>query len=100
MMDKIGAYASIAGVQSQTGTKASATELADTFGSMLNQALNNLKGQEKEVEQLTEQFIKGELSDVHQLSISAEKMTIGLELTVQIRNKVIEAYQEIMRMQL
>lgn len=100
MLDKIGAYAPIAGIQSRTENKTSATELADTFGSMLNQALHNLKGQEKEVEQLTEQFIKGELSDVHQLSISAEKMTIGLELTVQIRNKVIEAYQEIMRMQL
>ena len=45
-------------------------------------------------------FEAGQLPDVHQLLIAAEKSSINLELTVQFRNKVIEAYQEIMRTQI
>ena len=78
----------------------SAVDVAKTFGSFLSEALNKLEMQQSAVEQLSEKFIKGELPDVHQLLIASEKASLGLEFTVQVRNKVIEAYQEIMRMQL
>jgi flagellar hook-basal body complex protein FliE len=77
-----------------------ASGLAKTFGSFLNDALNQLNAQQNEVDQLNTQFVKGELSDVHQLMIASEKASLGLELAVQVRNKVIEAYQDIMRMQI
>ena len=38
------------------------------------------------------------MENVHEATIAAEKAALALELTVQIRNKVVEAYQEIMRM--
>ncbi|MGB4266344.1 MAG: flagellar hook-basal body complex protein FliE, partial [Limnochordia bacterium] len=41
---------------------------------------------------------KGEI-DVHNAVIMAEKANLALQLTIAIRNKIIEAYQEIMRMQ-
>jgi flagellar hook-basal body complex protein FliE len=59
-----------------------------------------LNTQQATVDQLNQSFIKGELSDVHQLTIASEKATLGLELTVQVRNKIVEAYQEVMRTQL
>ncbi|MNI77932.1 flagellar hook-basal body protein FliE [compost metagenome] len=52
------------------------------------------------VEGLNDQFVRGEAVDAHQLSINAERLSLGLELTVQVRNKVIEAYQDIMRTQI
>lgn len=78
---------------------ATAAEVSSQFGNYLNDAISNLNEQQNAVDKMNEQFVKGEISDVHQLMIASEKASLGLELTVQVRNKVIEAYQEIMRMQ-
>jgi flagellar hook-basal body complex protein FliE len=78
---------------------AGATDLAKSFGQFLNDQVSQLNNQSNEVDQLNNQFVQGKLSDVHQLMIASEKATLGLQLTVQVRNKVVEAYQEIMRMQ-
>ena len=80
--------------------KITATELAQSFGQYLKDALNQLNAQQAEVEMLRDQFISGQMTDPHALMIAAEKASLGLELTVQVRNKVIEAYQEIMRTQI
>ena len=41
----------------------------------------------------------GSLTDVHQFTAAAAKAQLGVELTVALRNRAVEAYQEIMRMQ-
>jgi flagellar hook-basal body complex protein FliE len=76
----------------------SASEVSDQFSTYLSGAIADLNKQQAAVDQLNTQFVKGEMSDVHKLMIASEKASLGLELTVQVRNKVIEAYQEIMRM--
>jgi flagellar hook-basal body complex protein FliE len=87
-------------VQPKDNSGVGAADVGKQFGSFLNDALNNLNDQQIAVDQLNQSFVKGELSDVHQLTIASEKASIGLELTVQARNKILEAYQEIMRMQM
>ena len=77
-----------------------ATDLSKQFGSFLNDAISNISNQESQVDSLNTQFISGNLADVHQLTIASEKASLGLELTLQVRNKVIEAYQDVMRMQM
>ncbi|WP_336746333.1 flagellar hook-basal body complex protein FliE [Paenibacillus sp. y28] len=77
-----------------------AVELSKQFGEYLSDALGKVNEQQAQVDKLSGQFVSGELADVHQLLIASEKASLGLELTVQIRNKVIEAYQDIMRTQL
>jgi flagellar hook-basal body complex protein FliE len=47
---------------------------------------------------LTKQFAAGTVEDVHQVMIASQKSTIMLQTALQVRNKVIESYQEIMRM--
>ena len=49
---------------------------------------------------MTNKLITGEVEDLHQVMIAAQKASITLDLTIQVRNKVVEAYQEIMRMQM
>lgn len=69
------------------------------FGQFLKDALqevNNLQTQSRDMKQ---QLLTGNVEDLHQVMIAGEKAGVALQLTVQIRNKVIEAYQEIMRMQ-
>lgn len=80
--------------------KVGAVDVVKTFGEYLNDALESVNAQKQEADLLTQQFIAGQISDVHSVTIAAEKASLALELTVQIRNKVIDAYQEIMRMQL
>lgn len=87
-------------VSNSVNHRVGGVELAKTFGEYLHDALTSVEEQRRYANQLTEQFIAGEISDVHSVTIAAEKASLALELTVQIRNKAVEAYQEIMRIQL
>jgi flagellar hook-basal body complex protein FliE len=98
MVDKIGIQP-LKALAQPAAKNWNASEVSEQFGNFLNDAMNKLNQQEKYVDKLNDQFVKGEISDVHQLVIATEKASLGLQLTVQVRNKVIDAYQEIMRMQ-
>lgn len=70
------------------------------FLSTLNGKLDELNTQQINSENLSEQFIKGEDVDIHKVTIAAEEAKMSLELAVQVRNKLVDAYQELNRMQL
>lgn len=74
-------------------------ELTQSFGQYLQTALDNVSAQEKNVHKLNDQYLVGQV-DVTQVLIAAEQAQLSLQFTSQIRNKVVEAYQEIMRMQI
>jgi len=74
-------------------------ELTQNFGKFLEDALSSVEGQEKQAHALSGQYMLGNV-DVSTVMIAAEQAQLSLQLTSQIRNKVIEAYQEIMRTQL
>jgi flagellar hook-basal body complex protein FliE len=48
---------------------------------------------------LGQQVATGQLQDIHQFMAASAKANLAVELTVAVRNKAVEAYQEIMRMQ-
>ncbi len=98
MIDKVVGAASVN--PTSITTKASGVNLGEQFHSILNETITKMDGHKQQVEQLETMFAAGELPDVHRLLIAAEKSSINLQLTVQVRNKVIEAYQEIMRTQI
>lgn len=70
-----------------------------SFERVLTDALKNVESDIKNAQDLSNQLVAGEVNDLHQVMIQMEKANLGLQLTVQVRNKVVEAYQEIMRMQ-
>lgn len=74
-------------------------EAIKEFGSYLTEALNGVAAQEKNVEKMNELFQLGEVN-ADQVMIASEQALLSLQLTTQVRNKVIEAYQEIMRTQI
>ncbi|AMW33458.1 flagellar hook-basal body complex protein FliE [Fervidobacterium islandicum] len=69
------------------------------FSKVLSEALKNVNDQQKNVEKLTDDFAMGKVSNIHELIVEAEKASISLRLTVEVRNRIVEAYREIMRMQ-
>lgn len=73
---------------------------SNSFQTLFKDALNHVNAAQKESEILTNKLVTGEVQDVHQVMIAAQKASLSLDLTVQIRKRVIESYQEIMRMQM
>ncbi len=71
-----------------------------SFGNLLNEQLQKTKDLQIKADDLSEKMVAGEVQDIHKVMIATEEAQIALQLTVQIRNKVIEAYQEVSRMQL
>ncbi|WP_270180465.1 flagellar hook-basal body complex protein FliE [Alkalihalobacillus sp. CinArs1] len=75
-------------------------EATGDFGSMLKDAIQQVNKNQVESEQMSQKLVTGEVQNVHEVMIAAQKASLSLNLTVQVRNKVIESYQEIMRMQM
>lgn len=70
------------------------------FGQVLGDALSQVNQLQLEADRAVESVVLGEEANIHQAIIALEKAQIALEVTIQVRNKVVEAYQEIMRMQI
>jgi flagellar hook-basal body complex protein FliE len=70
-----------------------------SFREMLAQALDTVNNLQVNADQLAQKVATGEAKDIHEVLMAVEEVNIGLQLTMQIRNKIIEAYQEVMRMQ-
>ncbi len=71
-----------------------------SFGKIFSDVLESANTYQKEYESLLGREVFSEEIDLHNILIAGEKAKISLELTLQIRNKAMEAYQEIMRMQI
>nr|WP_245746089.1 flagellar hook-basal body complex protein FliE [Evansella caseinilytica] len=74
-------------------------EAQDSFKKWLNEALKSVNETQVESQVMTERLARGEDVNLHDVMITAQKASVTLQTTVEIRNKVIEAYQEVMRMQ-
>lgn len=80
---------------SETGTPAAA---AKQFGEFLSEALAGVEGAQDAAALAAQRLATGEIRDVAEVTIASEKATLSLQLLIQVRNKVLEAYQEIIRM--
>ncbi len=63
------------------------------------ESLESVQGLTDKADSLAQGVATGGLQDVHQFTAAAAKAQLGVELTVALRNRAVEAYQEIMRMQ-
>jgi flagellar hook-basal body complex protein FliE len=70
------------------------------FKKILESAINKVNDTVNNAETLSNDFATGKTSDIHSVIIAAEKADIMLQLTTEVRNKIVEAYREIMRMQI
>lgn len=70
-----------------------------SFADTLKDAVNSVNTMQKDSDKKMEDLATGKNHNIAEVMISAEKADISLKLMVQVRNKIIEAYQEIMKMQ-
>lgn len=86
---------SIDGAKSTTG----AGEAGKTFADTLKDAIGNVNELQKTSDRAMQELATGKTDNVADVMISAEKADIALKVMVQVRNKIIDAYQEIMKIQ-
>ncbi|MBU3195833.1 flagellar hook-basal body complex protein FliE [Clostridium algidicarnis] len=75
-------------------------EKQETFLDVLKQGMNSVNDKQILADSNMESLIKGEQMDVHKVMLATEEAKLSLQMAVQVRNKLVEAYQEINRMQL
>ncbi len=78
---------------SSSGSSLDFTEIMNKAMEQVNTLTNQSTAQENTL-------LTGEAQDIHSVVIAAEKADIALQMTLQVRNKVLDAYQEMMRMQI
>ena len=79
---------------------ASATGTAETsFADTLQNAIGQVNQAQQVADQKIQELATGRTDDVASVMIATEKADIALRTMMQVRNKIIDAYQEIMRMQ-
>lgn len=79
-------------------TPVTSSEAQQTFANALKDAMTNVNAQQIQSDTMTEKLINGGDVELHEVMIASQKASVTLNATMEVRNKVIEAYQEIMRM--
>lgn len=79
--------------------EAKVDEPVKSFGEFLVDSLKKANELELESEKLNAALAAGRIEDISQVVVASQKAEIALQLTLQLRNRATQAYQEIMRMQ-
>ncbi len=85
------------GVQYSEGE---ASGLATDFSTSLKSAMNNLNDVQSSAKTMMQDFASGGDIEVHEVMMGIEKADISMNLALQVRNKILEGYNDIIRMQI
>ena len=71
---------------------------APDFGAAINNALQQVNAQQAKASHITEAYERGDTHDIVSVMIERQKASLGFETTLQVRNKLLSAYRDIMNM--
>src|SRR5258708_39022618 len=70
------------------------------FHAMFQQAVSQVEAFQQQSQAATASFLNGDQPELHQVVLATQRAQVAFDLFAQIRNKVVQAYQEAMRMQM
>ncbi len=70
----------------------------ESFAGTLDKFIEDVNGLQVKMDDSIEKLATGEITDVHEVMIAVEEANTAMEFMLEIRNKIVEAYQEVMRM--
>ena len=79
--------------------KSSSTENRKSFSEMLSSSISEVNGLQKDADTAIQKLVTGESKNLHETLLAVEKADIAFKAMNQVRMKVIDAYKEVMRMQ-
>ena len=71
---------------------------SSAFGDLLTDGLNKLEGVQDKADTLAVKAATGDLDDIHDYTVAATEASVTTQLTVAVRNRALESFNEIMRM--
>lgn len=99
-IDSISSINSLYSILNAQNTQAAALdESATSFSDVIQALMQPVEQSDAVAKADTLELIAGEMADTHNIMIDAEKADLTLRMTLAVRNKVLDAYNEIMRMQ-
>ncbi len=100
-MDKLGLIAP-QGITAPVGggSPKAATGVGSGFGDILKESVKSVNSEMQNAASLSEGLMAGEHSNIHETMIAMEKASLSFHMLTKVQNKVIDAYKEIMRLQL
>lgn len=84
----------------QAGQVSKPSQGGDDFGQMLTDALREVNDAQLNAREVQQNLMAGRKVEPHELGIALERASVALQLTMQVRNKLLEAFQEVQRTQI
>ena len=72
----------------------------NSFQSIFADAIGNVQNLEHRADASVDRFLSGENEEIHHVALATQQSELAFELFMGVRNKVVQAYQEVMRMQM
>ncbi|OGJ86696.1 MAG: flagellar hook-basal body complex protein FliE [Candidatus Raymondbacteria bacterium RifOxyA12_full_50_37] len=70
-----------------------------SFGDTLKSFIKDVNSMQNHADKSIEKMVAGEITDVHQVMVAVEEANTAFSLMMELRTKMLDAYQEILRMQ-
>ena len=70
------------------------------FSDILKESIYSANSLKKEADSVTEDFLAGKSDNLHEVMIAAQKAEVAISFVTEVRNRLVEAYQEFSKMQL
>ena len=77
----------------------SGTAGASPFGSVFSQAIQQVESFQNNADASINRFLSGEGEEIHKVALATQQADLSFQLFMQVRNKVVAAYQQVMQMQ-
>ncbi|MFQ5671645.1 MAG: flagellar hook-basal body complex protein FliE [Nitrospinales bacterium] len=75
------------------------TEGGKSFTDTLAESLNRVNEIQQDADKAIEKLVSGKTQNIHETMLAVGKADMAFRMTMQVRNKIVEAYQEVLRMQ-
>jgi flagellar hook-basal body complex protein FliE len=101
-MDQINSIGPVQGkrqIEKQSGIQAGKTT-GPSFKETLNTFMKDVNEMQIKADESINKMVAGEITDVHQVMTAVEEANTAFNMMMEIRNKVMDAYQEVLRMRL
>jgi flagellar hook-basal body complex protein FliE len=73
-------------------------DFTENFADVIGAAISQVEGAQASADQLASSLLTGGRGDVHTVALASQRAELSMEMFQQVRNKFVQAYQEVMKM--
>lgn len=100
MIPPVSSSTAIGGIAPSVSLPQIGSKPPGTFQSVFEEAIGQVGKYQQNAQQATARFLSGEDEELHHVAIAGQQADLAFQLFMEVRNKVVNAYQEVMRMQI